>query len=109
LAISEDTKDFIESLIEYYISEAESYKQIAEYYASEIESITDTTFGIITGCVYSGFLQAYANQSQTASLEDIQDFNKILMNKASLIKNAILGKSTKEAEKLDSPKIELED
>ena len=109
MAISSETKDFIESLIEYYISEAESYKQLAESYASEIESITDTTFGIITGCVYSGFLQAYANQNQTASLEDIQDFNKILMNKASLIKNAILGKSAKQEEKLDSPKIELED
>jgi len=109
LAISENTKDFIESLIDYYISEAESYKQLAESYAAEIESITDTTFGIITGCVYSGFLQAYASQNQTASLEDIQDFNKILMNKAALIKNAILGKSDKQEEKLDSPKIESDE
>ena len=78
MAISKDNKDFIDSLIDYYISESESYKQIAENFTPEIESVPDTAFGIITGCVYSGFLQAYQNQHQTPSLEDMREFNQII-------------------------------
>ncbi|MFB1006295.1 MAG: hypothetical protein QMC57_01415, partial [Nitrosopumilus sp.] len=57
----------------------------------EVESISDTVFGIITGCVYSGFLQAYQNQQQTPSLEDMNEFNQIIKKKALLIKKSILG------------------
>ena len=89
MTISKENKEFINSLIEYYVSESESYKQIAENFLPEVESIPDTTFGIITGCVYSGFLQAYQNQQQTPSLEDMDEFNKIIKKKVSLIKKSI--------------------
>ena len=90
MAISKENKDFIDSLIDYYISESESYRQIAENFVPAIESIADTAFGIITGCVYSGFLQAYQNQQQTPSLEDMQEFNEIIKERSALIKKAIL-------------------
>jgi len=90
MAISKENKDFIDSLIDYYISESESYKQIAENFVPEIESVPDTAFGIITGCVYSGFLQAYQNQQQTPSLEDIKEFNQIIKDRAALIKKTII-------------------
>jgi hypothetical protein len=90
MAISKENRDFIDSLIDYYISESESYRQIAENFAPEVESISDTAFGIITGCVYSGFLQAYQNQQLTPGLEDIKEFNQILKDRAPLIKKAIL-------------------
>ena len=90
MAISKENKDFIDSLIDYYISESESYRQIAENFVPEIESVSDTAFGIITGCVYSGFLQAYQNQQQTPGLEDMKEFNKIIKERAPLIKKAIL-------------------
>ena len=64
MVISKENKDFIDSLIDYYISESESYRQIAENFVPEIESVPDTAFGIITGCVYSGFLQTYQNQQE---------------------------------------------
>ena len=89
MTISKENKEFINSLIEYYVSESESYKQIAENFLPEVESIPDTAFGIITGCVYSGFLQAYQNQQQNPSLEDIDEFNQIIKNKAPLIKKSI--------------------
>ena len=89
MTISKENKEFIESLIEYYINESESYKQIAENFLPEVESISDTAFGIITGCVYSGFLQAYQNQQQTPSLEDMDEFNQIIKKKAELIKKSI--------------------
>lgn len=84
------TIDFIENLINYYISEASSYKQIAQIYAEEAEDIPATTLGIIIGCVYSGFLQTYKNQRQNPSLEDTQEFNDIVKNRAADIKKAIL-------------------
>ena len=90
MAISKENKDFIESLIDYYISESEAYTQIAENFVPEVESIPDTAFGIITGCVYSGFLQAYQNQQQTPSLEDMREFNEIIKNRAVSIKKAII-------------------
>jgi|TARA_B100000959_G_scaffold103773_1_gene109420 hypothetical protein len=89
MSISKENKEFIDNLIEYYISESESYKQIAENFLPEVESIPDTAFGIITGCVYSGFLQAYQNQQQSPSLEDMDEFNQIIKKKAILIKKSI--------------------
>ena len=90
MAISKENKEFIDSLVDYYISESQSYRQIAENYVPEIESVSDTAFGIITGCVYSGFLQAYQNQQQTPGLDDMREFNQIIKERASLIKKAIL-------------------
>ncbi len=90
MGISKENKDFIDSLVDYYISESESYRQIAENFVPEVESVPDTAFGIITGCVYSGFLQAYQNQQQTPSLEDMREFNQIIKERAALIKKAIL-------------------
>ncbi|MFB5612373.1 MAG: hypothetical protein ACE5RL_03635 [Nitrosarchaeum sp.] len=101
MAISKENREFIDSLIDYYISESESYRQIAENFVPEVESVSDTAFGIITGCVYSGFLQAYQNQQQTPGLEDINEFNKILKKKAPLIKKAILEPNKQVIEKND--------
>ena len=90
MVISKENKDFVGSLIDYYINESESYRQIAENFVPEIESVPDTAFGIITGCVYSGFLQASQNQQQTPSLEDMKEFNQIIKERAPLIKKSIL-------------------
>jgi len=93
MVISKENKDFIDSLIDYYIDESESYRQIAENFVPEVESVPDTAFGIITGCVYSGFLQAYQNQQETPSSEDMKEFNQIMKKRAPLIKKSILGTS----------------
>ena len=90
MTISKENREFIENLIDYYISESQAYRQIAENYSPEIESVTDTAFGIIVGCVYSGFLQAYQNQHLTPGLEDMKEFHKVLKEKTSLIKKSII-------------------
>ena len=102
MVISKENKDFIDSLIDYYINESESYKQIAENFVPEVESVPDTAFGIITGCVYSGFLQAYQNQQQTPSLEDMREFNQIIKQRAPLIKKSILDPHRPEISKKES-------
>ncbi len=96
MAISKETKEFIENLIQYYTDEISSYKQIAEDFVPEIESVSDTTFGIIVGNVYSEFMKTYQNQKKTPDLEDIQEFNKIMKDNASLIRKAILEETQKE-------------
>lgn len=90
MAITKYTKDFLDGLIDYYISEAPSYKQIAESYFPEITSVEDAAFGIITGCIYSAFLRAYENENKPVELDDMQEFNKIIKERAALIKKAIL-------------------
>lgn len=90
MAVTKHTKDFLDSLIDYYINEAQSYRQIAESYSPEIKSVEDAAFGIITGCVYSAFLRAYENENKNVELDDIQEFNRILKGKAALIKKAVM-------------------
>ena len=91
------------------MSESESYRQIAENFVPEVESVPDTAFGIITGCVYSGFLQAYQNQQQTPSSEDMKEFNQIIKERAALIKKSILEPNslqTDEKESESEPELE---
>lgn len=90
MAITKHTRDFLDGLIDYYISEAPSYKQIAESYFPEITSVEDAAFGIIAGCIYSAFLRTYESENKTVELDDMQEFNKIIKEKAALIKKAIL-------------------
>ena len=109
MGISKENREFIDSLIDYYISESGSYKQIAENFVPEIKSIPDTAFGIITGCVYSGFLQAYQNQQQTPSLEDMKEFNQIIKERAPLIKKSIIESSNLQADKKEVIQKETEE
>lgn len=91
MALTKYTKDYLASQIDYYISEAQSYKQIAQNYSPEINSVEDAAFGIIAGCIYSAFLRAYENEKKTVELDDMQEFNQILKERAALIKKAIIG------------------
>ncbi len=99
MVISKENREFIDSLIDYYISESQSYRQIAENYVPEIESVTDAAFGIIVGCVYSGFLQAYQNQQQTPGLEDMKEFNQIIKERSLLIKKSLIEPTNQNIEK----------
>jgi len=89
LAVTKHTREFLDGLIDYYVAEAPSYRQIAQSYVPDIESVTDAAFGIITGCVYSAFLRAYENENRSVELDDMQEFHKILKERAPAIKGAI--------------------
>ena len=89
MVISATNKEFLDNLIEYYVSEAKSYKEIAQEYDQIIKSTSDTAFGIIIGCIYSSFLQTYSDQKQTPNEQDIEEFNQIMMENAIRIKNAL--------------------
>ena len=93
MTISKENKEFLEGLIEYYISEAESYREMAQEYNLKIDSVSDTAFGIIVGCVYSSFLQTYSNQKLTPDVHDIQEFTEIIMMKSNAIIDAVNGQN----------------
>jgi len=93
MTISKENKEFLEGLIEYYISEAQSYREMAQEYSLKIDSVPDTTFGIIIGCIYSSFLQTYSNQKLTPTVQDVQEFTEIIMMKSNTIMDAIKGQN----------------
>ena len=90
MTLSNETQKFLGSQIEYYVKEAESYKEMALEYNLDVNSIPDTAFGIIIGCVYSSFLQTYTNQNSTPNSQDIEEFTKIIINNSKKIKESIL-------------------
>jgi hypothetical protein len=104
MAISQENKKFIDSLIHYYISEAASYKQIAEEFTPEVESEGDTAFGIIVGSIYSEFIRTYQNQKISVNVEDVQEFYKMIKDRAPIIKKAILGEKVQNLETNDEVK-----
>ena len=89
MVISHTNKEFLDNLIEYYVNEAQSYKEIAQEYDQIIKSTPDTAFGIIIGCIYSSFLQTYSDQKQTPNEQDLEEFNQIIMKNAIRIKDAL--------------------
>ena len=88
MTISDSNKKFLEDLLEYYISESESYVQMADEFGDDTSSKTDTAFGIIVGIVYSSFLQTYANQALKVELEDIQEFYDLIKTNSNKIKES---------------------
>ena len=93
MVISKENQEFLEGLIDYYVKEAKSYREIAQEFSSEINSVTDTAFGIIIGCIYSSFLQAYSNQKQVPDMEDIQEFNEMITKNTKIIKKSIMNEN----------------
>ena len=90
MALSNETQKFLDSQIDYYIKEAESYKEMALEYNLDTNSVPDTAFGIIVGCIYSSFLQTFTNQNSTPNSQDIEEFTKIIVNNSKKIKESIL-------------------
>jgi len=88
MTISDNNKKFLEDLIQYYISESESYMQIADEFNEVTNSKTDTAFGIIVGTVYSSFLQTYSNQGLKVELEDMQEFYDLVKTNSNKIKES---------------------
>ena len=93
MVISKENQEFLEGLIDYFVKEAKSYREIAQEFSSEIDSVLDIAFGIIIGCIYSSFLQAYSNQKQIPDMEDIQEFNEMITKNTEIIKKSIMNEN----------------
>ena len=89
MALSNETQKFLDSQIEYYVKEAESYKEMALEYNLDTNSVPDTAFGIIVGCIYSSFLQTFTNQNSAPNLQDMKEFTEIIIKNSKKIKESI--------------------
>ena len=90
MTLSNETQIFLNSQIEYYSKESISYKEMAEGYNLDGNSVSDTTFGIIVGCIYSSFLQTYTNQNNVPDSEEMEEFTEIIIKNAKKIKESII-------------------
>ena len=89
MTLPNEIHGFLDSQIEYYTKEAKSYKEMAQGYNLDDDSIHDTAFGIIIGCIYSSFLQAYTNQNSMPSSQEMEDFTEIITKNTKKIKESI--------------------
>ena len=89
MTLSNEIQTFLVSQIEYYTKEAKSYKEMAVEYNLDNISVSDTTFGIIVGCIYSSFLQTYTNQNSAPNLQDMKEFTEIIIKNSKKIKESI--------------------
>ncbi len=90
MTLSNEIQTFLDSQIEYYTKEAESYKEMVQEYNLDDNSISDTTFGIIIGCIYSSFLQTYTNQNSVPNSQEMKDFTEIIIKNTKKIKESIM-------------------
>ena len=90
MTLSNEIQKFLDSQIEYYINEAESYKEMTREFNLDANSVPDTAFGIIIGCIYSSFIQTYTNQDSTPNSQDVEEFTKIIIENSNKIKESII-------------------
>ena len=90
MTLPNEIQKFLDSQIEYYIKEAESYKEMGREYNLDANSVPDTAFGIIVGCIYSSFIQTYTNQDSTPNSQDVEEFTEIIVKNSKKIKESIL-------------------
>ena len=88
MTLPNEIQKFLDSQIEYYTKQAESYKELAREYNPNANSVPDTAFGIIIGCIYSSFLQTYANQNSTPNSQDVEEFTKLIIKNSKKIKES---------------------
>jgi len=90
MTLSNEVQKFLDSQIEYYIMQAESYKEMAREYNPNAHSLPDTAFGIIVGCIYSSFLQTFTNQNNVPNSQEIEEFTEMIIQNSKKIKDSII-------------------
>ena len=88
MTISDQNKKFIQSLIDYYVSEPQAYTEIVQAYSPKSE-LAETTVGFVIGMIYSGFLRAYTDQDLEIKSDDIDEFNSIIRDNTTKIRKAL--------------------
>ena len=90
MTLSNEIQTFLDSQIEYYTNEAKSYREMAKECDLDDSSVSDTTFGIIVGCIYSSFLQIFTNQNSVPTSQEMEEFTEIIIKNSKKIKESII-------------------
>ena len=95
MTLSNEMQEFLGNQIEYYTNEAKAYREMAKEYNPDDISVSDTAFGIIVGCIYSSFIQTYANENSAPSSQDVEEFTKLIIKNSKKIKESTLDNYSK--------------
>ena len=87
MTISDQNKKFVQNLIDYYTGEPQAYSEIVQAYSPKSE-LSETTVGFVIGMIYSGFLRAYSDQGLEIKSDDIDEFNSVIRDNITKIRNA---------------------
>ena len=96
MTLSNEIQTFLVSQIEYYTTEAKSYKEMAREYNTDDNLAHDTAFGIIIGCIYSSFLQTFTNQNSAPNSQEMEEFTEIIVKNTQKIKTSIASDDAKD-------------
>ncbi|MYB30806.1 MAG: hypothetical protein F4Y18_07240 [Cenarchaeum sp. SB0663_bin_5] len=83
-----DIRNFIITQIDYYIEEIDMYLLVAKEHC-DARSLEDTTFGIILGGIYVGFIHACSTQSLSPNTDSIVELHDIIRKRRQDIHLAI--------------------
>lgn len=86
-----ESREFVSSLVDYYVGAAASYVELASVYRGTAGSVRDAALGMIAGSIYSGFMQSYQSRGASPSLEEVREFNEIMRECAPRIMEAVEG------------------
>ena len=90
MVISDTNKEFLDNLIEYYVNEAKSYKEIAQEYDQIIKSVRLILHLVLSLVVYTQVsFKHILTRNKLQMSKIIEEFNQIIMENAMRIKNAI--------------------
>lgn len=89
--MSKENREFVSSLIDYYVGAASSYVELASAYRGAVGSVNDAALGMMAGGVYSGFMQSYQSRQAVPSLEDVREFNEMVRERAPEMMKAVEG------------------
>lgn len=84
-----ESREFVSSLVDYYVGAAGSYVELASAYRGVAGSVKDAALGMIAGGIYSGFMQSYQSRRAAPSLEDVREFNEMMRERAPDIMKAV--------------------
>lgn len=87
MAIPKEIQDYVNTQIQYYVDESWTYRCMAETHGSDASE--DIAFGMILGCLYLGFIQAYRTQFRAPSADDMDEFHKMLRDSTGRIRKAL--------------------
>lgn len=91
MAVAEATRSYIDGLIDYYVSEAASYREIAAS-CNPGGGAEDTAVGMIAGCVYSAFVQSCTERGRPPELGEINDVISMVRARIPEIRGAVNGR-----------------
>ncbi|MXY37881.1 MAG: hypothetical protein F4Y51_03150 [Cenarchaeum sp. SB0664_bin_35] len=90
MSIPANIRNFITTQLDYYIEEIDTYLLVAKEHCGT-ESLDDAAYGVVLGCVYMGFINAYSAQSLSPNVDSITELHGIIKERAKDIRLSIRG------------------